>query len=54
MPLYPEKDEQHFVQFLWDSPNNRILFIEKIGTHKVTLLDYLASLLVNKDLVIYT
>ena len=30
MPLYPEKDEQHLVQFLWDSPNNGILFIEKI------------------------
>ena len=30
MPLYPEKDEQHFVQFLLDSPNNGILFIEKI------------------------
>ena len=30
MPLYPEKDEQHLVQFLWDSPNNGILFIHKI------------------------
>ena len=30
MPLYPEKDEQHLVQFLWDSPNNGILFINKI------------------------
>ena len=30
MPLCPEKDEQHFVQFLCDSPNNGILFIEKI------------------------
>ena len=30
MPLYPEKDEQHLVQVLWDSPNNGILFIEKI------------------------
>ena len=30
MPLYPEKDEQRLVQFLWDSPNNGILFIEKI------------------------
>ena len=30
MPLYPEKDEQHSVQFLWDSPNNGILFINKI------------------------
>ena len=30
MPLYPEKDEQHLVQFLWDSPHNGILFISKI------------------------
>ena len=29
MPLYPEKYKQHLVQFLWDSPNNGILFIEK-------------------------
>ena len=28
--LYPEKDEQHLVQFLWDAPNNGILFINKI------------------------
>ena len=27
MPLCPEKDEQQLVQFLWDSPNNGILFI---------------------------
>ena len=30
MPLYPEKDEQHLVHFLWDSPNNGILFVNKI------------------------
>ena len=30
MQLHPEKDEQHLVQFLWDSPNNGILFINKI------------------------
>ena len=30
MPLYPEKDEQHLVQVLWDSANNGILFNEKI------------------------
>ena len=30
MPLYPEKVEQHLVQFLWDSPNNGIRFINKI------------------------
>ena len=30
MPLYPEKYEQHLVQFLWASPNNGILFINKI------------------------
>ena len=30
MPLYLEKDEQHLVQFLWDSPNNGIPSINKI------------------------
>ena len=30
MPLYPEKDEQHLVLFLWDSPHKGILFINKI------------------------
>ena len=30
MPLYPEKEEQNLVQFLWDSPNNGIVFINKI------------------------
>ena len=30
MPLYPEKDEQQLVHFLCDSPNNGILFINKI------------------------
>ena len=30
MPLYLEKDEQHLVQFLWDSSNNGILFSNKI------------------------
>ena len=30
MPLYLEKDEQHLVQLLWDSPNHGILFINKI------------------------
>ena len=30
MPLYPEKDEQHLGQFLWDSPNNGNLFFNKI------------------------
>ena len=30
MPLYPEKDEQHLLQFLWGSPNNGVLFINKI------------------------
>ena len=30
MPLCTEKDEQHLVQFLWDSPHNGILFINKI------------------------
>ena len=30
MPLYPEKDEHHSVQFLRVSPNNGILFINKI------------------------
>ena len=29
MPLYPKKDEQQLAQFLWDSPNNGILFINK-------------------------
>ena len=29
MPLYPEKDEHHLVEFLWASPNNGILFINK-------------------------
>ena len=29
MPLYPEKDEQHLVQFLCDSPNKGIRFINK-------------------------
>ena len=29
MPLYPEKDEQHLVKFLWDSPHNGILFLKK-------------------------
>ena len=28
--MYPEKDEQHLVQFLWDSPLNGILFVTKI------------------------
>ena len=30
MPLYTEKDEKHLEQFLWDSPHNGILFINKI------------------------
>ena len=30
MPICAEKDEQHLLQFLWDSPNNGILFIDKI------------------------
>ena len=30
MLLYPEKYEQHSEQFLWDSPHNGILFINKI------------------------
>ena len=30
MPLYPDKGEQHLVQFLWESPHNGILFINKI------------------------
>ena len=29
MPMYSEKDEQHLVQILWDSPNNGILSINK-------------------------
>ena len=42
MPLYPEKDGQHLVQFLWDSPNNGILFLTRLfGTHKATPLEYL-------------
>ena len=30
MPLFPEKKQHHLVHFLWDSPNNGILFIHKI------------------------
>ena len=30
MPLCPQKDEQHLKQFLWDSPNNGIFFVNKI------------------------
>ena len=30
MSLHPEKDEQHLVQFLRNSPNNGILFINNI------------------------
>ena len=31
MPLHREKDEHYSLQFLWDSPNNGILFINKVG-----------------------
>ena len=30
MSLYPKKDEQHLVHFLWASPKNEILLFNKI------------------------
>ena len=54
MPLYPEKDE-HLVQFLWDSPRNGILFINKnVWNAQGDHIRLLESLLVNMDLMICT
>ena len=54
MPLYPEKDELHCVHFFGShSITDFYLSTVSFGMHRVTPIDYLANLWVNKDLVIW-